>query len=163
MNPTLENEFTIGRCGDFVDAWDRLVQISTLAKVHPTAVIGENAEWVGRETLRGVTICARTIVRPFVTIDAGVERETLIGRDSLIMAHVHLGHDVQIGERVQIAPHASIGGLATIGNDVKIGMGATIKPHVTIGDGARIGMGACVTKDVPPGEVWVGSPARALA
>jgi acetyltransferase-like isoleucine patch superfamily enzyme len=33
---------------------------------------------------------------------------------------------------------------------------------VTIGDGAVIGMAAAVRKDVGPGEVWAGNPARRL-
>jgi acetyltransferase-like isoleucine patch superfamily enzyme len=33
---------------------------------------------------------------------------------------------------------------------------------VRIGDGAVIGMSAVVRKDVDPGEVWAGNPARKL-
>ena len=50
----------------------------------------------------------------------------------------------------------------TIGHDVKIGLNATILPWRTVGDGARIGAGAVVTKNIPPGEVWAGNPARRL-
>jgi acetyltransferase-like isoleucine patch superfamily enzyme len=40
--------------------------------------------------------------------------------------------------------------------------GATVLPGLTIGEGARIGAGAVVTKDVPPGEIWGGVPAKRL-
>ena len=43
-----------------------------------------------------------------------------------------------------------------------IGMGALIGPGVDIGEGAVIGMGSVVLSNVPPGEVWVGIPARRL-
>jgi len=44
-----------------------------------------------------------------------------------------------------------------------IGSGAVILGGVRIGAGALVGAGAVVTADVAPGEVVVGSPARALA
>lgn len=156
----LHAEATDGRVGDLTT--NRAV-IHETALVHPDALVGNTAEWIGHHTTRFVHVGAHSIIRAFVTVDAGVKRNTVIGSDVLLMAHVHVGHDVVIGDRCQLAPHASIGGCVTIGQDVKIGMGATIRPHATVGDGARIGMGAVVTKDIPAGETWVGNPARKLA
>lgn len=48
----------------------------------------------------------------------------------------------------------------TIGNNVWIGGSAIILAGVTIGDNAVIGAGSVVTKDVPPGVLVVGNPAR---
>lgn len=78
------------------------------------------------------------------------------------MKKVHVGHDAVIGDGCEIAPLTSVGGHVELGRDVRVGQGATFKPFVKVGDGARIGMGAVVTKDVPPGEVWAGCPARPL-
>ena len=47
-----------------------------------------------------------------------------------------------------------------IGHDVWIGQGVLIKAGVTVGNGAVIGMGSVVTRDVPPYEIHVGTPAR---
>jgi acetyltransferase-like isoleucine patch superfamily enzyme len=44
----------------------------------------------------------------------------------------------------------------------KIGANATILPGVVIGENALVGAGAVVTKDVPPGAVVVGNPARVI-
>ena len=41
-----------------------------------------------------------------------------------------------------------------------VGMNASVFPGATIGERAIIGMGAVVLGDVPPGETWVGVPAR---
>jgi acetyltransferase-like isoleucine patch superfamily enzyme len=49
-----------------------------------------------------------------------------------------------------------------IGDQVWIGTRAIILPGVTVGDGAVIGAGSVVTKDVPPGGVVAGNPARLL-
>jgi acetyltransferase-like isoleucine patch superfamily enzyme len=42
----------------------------------------------------------------------------------------------------------------------KIGANATLLPGVTIGEHALVGAGAVVVRDVPPGAVVVGNPAR---
>jgi UDP-2-acetamido-3-amino-2,3-dideoxy-glucuronate N-acetyltransferase len=47
-------------------------------------------------------------------------------------------------------------------NGASIGAGAVILPGITIGAGALIGAGAVVTKDVPPGETWIGNPAHRI-
>lgn len=50
----------------------------------------------------------------------------------------------------------------TIGNDVWIGGRAVVSPGVAVGDGAVIGAGSIVPRDVPPGVVIAGNPARIL-
>lgn len=53
-------------------------------------------------------------------------------------------------------------GDVTIEDHVWIGAGATILKGVRLGEGCVVGAGAVVTRDVKPGEVVVGSPARAV-
>ena len=49
-----------------------------------------------------------------------------------------------------------------IGDDASIGSGSVILCGIVIGAGAMIGAGAVVTKSIPPGEIWVGNPAKFL-
>jgi len=90
----------------------------------------------------------------------------------LDVAGVTIGARTQIGPAVQLyaADHprdpsvrrtgAEFGRPIRIGRDVWIGGGAIILPGVTIGDGAVIGAGSVVTRDVPPGSIARGNPAR---
>lgn len=49
-----------------------------------------------------------------------------------------------------------------IGPKVKIGANSTLLPGVEIGHNALVGAGSVVVKDVPPGKVVVGNPARII-
>jgi acetyltransferase-like isoleucine patch superfamily enzyme len=115
-----------------------------------------------------------------------------VGRDSMIGAFVEIQEGVTIGDRTRVQSHTFICDMVTIGNDVFVGHGvmfindtmppqpdrsqwratviedgasigsnATLLP-VRIGERAVVGAGAVVTKDVPPGAIVAGNPARIL-
>lgn len=49
-----------------------------------------------------------------------------------------------------------------IKKDAFIGANSIILKGVTIGEGAIVGAGSVVTKDIGPGEIWGGNPARLI-
>ena len=49
-----------------------------------------------------------------------------------------------------------------IGRDVWCGAHVVVLAGVTIGDGAVVGANAVVTRDIPPGSIAVGNPARVI-
>jgi acetyltransferase-like isoleucine patch superfamily enzyme len=53
-------------------------------------------------------------------------------------------------------------GHAELGDRVRVGVNASILPGVIVGADAQIGAGAVVTKNVEPGDVVAGNPARSL-
>ena len=50
----------------------------------------------------------------------------------------------------------------TIEDYVGVGLGSIIMPGITIGRGSLVGSGSVVTKDVPPGVVVAGNPAKVI-
>ena len=65
-------------------------------------------------------------------------------------------------ERRRATPLAAETAPIVIADDVFIGRNALILQGVTIGAGAVVGAGSVVTRDVPPGAVVAGNPARVL-
>jgi len=123
------------------------------------------------------------LLYPDLHLETQLDAEITIGNGVVIsrgvhlvaFAAVHIGNGTMIGEYTSIrdANHARQPGIPmrdagstarpiVIGNEVWIGRGAAVLAGVTIGDGATIGANAVVTRDVPPGTVVAGVPARPI-
>lgn len=131
-----------------------------------------------REFLSGIG--EGVVIEPIFMCDYGYNIR--LGRNVFINYHcvfldcarIDVGDHVQIGPAVQlytaqhsIDPASRRTGLESaspirIGSNVWIGGGAIILAGVTIGDNSVIGAGSVVIRDVPPGKVVVGNPARVI-
>lgn len=141
------------------------VTIEEGVTIGPLCIIGAPPEWKGHEDgHKGVVIQTGTVITGMVTIDAGSERPTIIGRNCYIMKHAHVGHDAIIDDGVTISCGAKIGGHTIIGNGCNIGLNAVIHQKQQIAPGCMIGMGAVVTKklDTVPYKVYAGNPAKLI-
>jgi len=78
---------------------------------------------------------------------------------------VHVGEESYVAFNTRILTHDMTRGLylhTRIGKHCFIGGNSLIMPGVTIGDGSIVGAGSVVTKNVAPGSMVAGNPARVL-
>ena len=129
------------------------VKIGKNCKIFPGAVIGaipQDLKYAGEDTI--VEIGDNTTIREFVTINRGTSEswKTVIGKNCLLMAYVHIAHDcfiddyVILGNAVNLAGHIHIGSWAILGGI------CAVHQFVKIGQHVYIGGGSLVRKDVPP-------------
>lgn len=118
----------------------------------PTAIFGDNVE-----------IGESAILSDFSMVTADAK----IGKSFHCNIYSYIAHDCSVGDYVTLAPRVSVNGRVVLQDNVYVGTGATILPGtkevpITIGKGAVVGAHALVTKDVAPGDIVVGAPARPI-
>jgi UDP-N-acetylglucosamine acyltransferase len=136
-------------------------RIGDNVRIHQSAVVSglpQDLKFEGEEST--CEVGNRTVIREFATINRGtVDRGTTkIGNDCLIMAYVHIAHDVFVGDKAILANSVQVAGHVTIGYHATIGGSTPIHQFVHIGDHAFIGGGLRVHKDVPPYVLAMSEP-----
>ena len=122
--------------------------------VHPFAALGispQDLKYKSEPTR--CEIGAGTVIRESVTISrgtAGGGGVTRVGRECLIMAYVHIGHDSQVGDGVILANGATLAGHVTVEDYANVGALNPVHQYCTIGRYAYIGGGTTITQDVLP-------------
>lgn len=142
--------------------------------------VGRNVRFFNFVNAYGCEIGDDTKIGSFVEI----QKNARIGRNCKISSHTFICEGVEIGDEVFVGHNVSfindknptaVNADGTMQTDAdwqvvptrvlrraSIGTSATILCGVTIGEGAVVGAGSVVTKDVPPGAVVAGNPARLL-
>ncbi|HKW96501.1 MAG TPA: acyl-ACP--UDP-N-acetylglucosamine O-acyltransferase [Bryobacteraceae bacterium] len=95
----------------------------------------------------------RNKIREFVTIHRGTEGGglvTSVGDDNLLMAYVHVAHDVQVANHAVLANGVTLGGHVIVGDWAVIGAFSGVHQFCRVGRHAFIGGYSVVTQDVLP-------------
>lgn len=107
-----------------------------------------------------VVICDNVEIGAHASIDRATTMSTIIGNGVKIDNHVHLAHNVQIGENSLIISNVGIAGSSKVGKNCIIAGQTGVRDHITIGDNTVvIGMSG-VTKDIKPNSMVSGFPAK---
>jgi bifunctional UDP-N-acetylglucosamine pyrophosphorylase/glucosamine-1-phosphate N-acetyltransferase len=122
------------------------VTIGPFSHLRPGARIEDAVELGNYAEVKNSTIGARTNMHHFSYIgDATLGADTNVGAGTITC-----NYDGQNKHRT------------TVGEGVFIGSDTMLVAPVTLGDGARTGAGSVVNRDVPPGQLVVGVPARPI-
>lgn len=95
-------------------------------------------------------------------VASGSLSNTIIENGCKINGLCFIGSNDHLHENVWITGSAMLAGSVEVGKNTTIFSKAVVRDWVSIGEKAIIGMGSVVTKDIPEGEIWVGSPAKKL-
>jgi UDP-2-acetamido-3-amino-2,3-dideoxy-glucuronate N-acetyltransferase len=145
------------------------------AKLHPLADVQSKDVGDGTKVWQFVVVLPGARIGCDCNINAHcfIENDVVIGDRVTVKCGVYLWDGLRVEDEVFIGPNATFVNdkyphskeypssfqRTTIGRGASIGANATVLGGITIGAGAMIAAGSVVTRDVPPGELWIGSPA----
>lgn len=128
-------------------------RIGKNCRIFPGAVISaipQDLKFDGEITT--AEIGDNSTIRECVTINRGTldRHKTIIGKNCLLMAYVHVAHDAIIGDNCILANSVNLAGHVILEDNVIVEGVVGIQQFVKIGAHAFIAGGSLVRKNVPP-------------
>jgi sugar O-acyltransferase (sialic acid O-acetyltransferase NeuD family) len=115
--------------------------VHPMARVSPHASLGHN-----------VLIMAGVVI----TFNAR------IGNHVCLLPNTVVHHDSSVGDFTLVGSNVTVAGNTMVGDNCYIGSGTSIRNGLNIGAGALLGLGSNLIRDVGPGAVFAGNPAKLL-
>lgn len=106
----------------------------------------------------GCTVGLGSVVLSGVVLTADAH----LHRHVVVMPHVVIAHDDIVSDYATLCAGVALGGNVRVEEGAYLGMNSSVRQGVTVGRDAVLGMGAALLEDLPPGDTWVGVPARRL-
>ncbi|HEX7016391.1 MAG TPA: acyl-ACP--UDP-N-acetylglucosamine O-acyltransferase [Cyclobacteriaceae bacterium] len=122
-------------------------------RVYPGASVSsipQDLKFAGEKT--ETYIGDNTVIREYVTVSCGTsdKYKTVIGKNCLLMAYVHVAHDCIIGDNCILVNAVQLAGHVEVDDWAIIGGASALHQFVKIGAHVMISGGSLVRKDVPP-------------
>ncbi len=163
------NNVTIGKnCLIHANAsiYDNVI-IGNNVIIHSGTVLGADAFYFQKRAdgFHKMHSCGNVIIEDKVeiggccTIDKGVSGDTIIGEDTKLDNHIHVGHDVIIGKRCLFASFVGIAGCTRIEDDVILWAQVGVSKDLVIAKGTIVLAQSGVGKSTKPGQTYFGTPA----
>jgi len=134
--------------------------------VGPNTVIGHYAFYFKRKpegydrmhTCGAVHLKKNVEIGALCTIDAGVSGITEIGEGTKIDNQVQIGHDVVVGKNCLMAANVGLAGCVVLEDNVTLWGQVGCISDVVIGEGAVVLAQSGISKNLPGGKTYFGSP-----
>lgn len=110
----------------------------------------------------GVIIGDNCYIGGLVHIASGSLSDTIIGNGCKINGMCFIGSNDVLHDNIWITGSTMLAGSVEVGANTNIFSRVVVRDWCRIGEGCTIGMGSVVTKNVPSGETWVGTPAKKM-
>lgn len=132
--------------------WDG-ARLGKNVKIYPGASVSsipQDLKFAGEKT--ETHIGDNTVIRECVTISRGTtdKMKTVIGKNCLLMAYVHVAHDCIIGNHCILVNTVQVAGHVTIEDWAIIGGASALHQFVKVGAHVMVSGGSLVRKDIPP-------------
>lgn len=128
-------------------------RIGKNVRIFPGAVIAgipQDLKFKGEKTT--AEIGDNTTIREYVTVNRGTAyaNKTVIGKNCLLMAYVHIAHDCILGDHVILANNVNLAGHVSIEDWAILEGLVGVQQFIKIGRHSFVAGGSLVRKNVPP-------------
>ncbi len=122
----------------------------------------DGEQWVKIPHLGTVIIGDDVEIGANSCVDRGTFGDTVLEDGVKLDNLVHVAHNVRVGTGTVLTANTMVAGSTVIGPGVWSGPSTSFMNGITVGAGAFTGLGAVVIKDVEPGQVVAGVPAKPI-